>query len=187
MSQAEPATNGHPDGDGRDGLGDAALDQMGLMAVEEAQRRDNTLLGEVLEQLTETNLSALTETQNDLLSNLVVRDWVLGVFNKAEHWSARVQLQIIKEQFYNMFPSPKSPMQGAFRAAVANDADERLEALTKQAKFQVETFFEALKSRLTRSKDGELLERIDPSISEAHVSDDSSGDERTGLLGRVKS
>lgn len=185
MSQA--AENGHADAEDMpvdweptvQGAHDVALRE----GAQESTMGPN-VSGAVLKQLTQTDLSALSERSQDLLSNLVTQDWVLGYYSKAEHWELKVRLEIIKEQFYAMHPSSDCPIQGVVRAYVYDDEDAKLQPLTQVAKFQVETFFEGLKTRLTRGKDGHQLENLNKSINESHVlSERGEESERTGLAG----
>jgi hypothetical protein len=138
-----------------------------------------------LRELTRTDLSALDEASYELLQNLVSQDWLLGQYNESELLELKMDLLIIKEGFYAMHPSSDCVVTGEFREYVYDDPDESLEPLTQKARFQVETFFKAVWTRVTRGRNFKQQEMLVKSINESFVQDgrEESGG---GILGRFR-
>lgn len=141
--------------------------------------KDGSLKREYIESLTETTLEMETI---ELLDNLITRDWVLSNLKDAEIEEAKWRIvELAKVEVFNMHPRRNSQMEGARRAFMLNDKNEKLPTLTERDKNTLENFLHALFfGRLTRSRDGWQQEQMSKTISVSEMRD--KRDQKDGLM-----
>jgi len=105
------------------------------------------------------------------LQNMLSRDVVLGNLTEAQEHDMRYKLDVMKLKIMGIHPSKKG-VTGELRAFLMDDKSENVQALTQQERILLDDFFEALKIRLTRGREGFEREQMNTSISRAETDAD---------------
>jgi len=137
---------------------------------------------ELIEQLTDDDLDAADGT----LRNLTTKDIPSANFSEEEATEFRHYLDVVLERKRAAHPHEGQDVVAELREWVHDDQSAGLEPVSKSDLLTDETFKQAVAARITKGKDGKLLESALRSIRESVLrrgSDDSGGG---GLLGKIK-
>lgn len=127
----------------------------------------------------------LEEGEQDLLKNLVSRDFVLANWSFEQLNELKFDLEIIRDQYFAMHPDDDCVVTGDFRAYCYGDRSETREPLTESEKMKAITYFKGAFGRITRALDMKQQEMNAKTIRENRMSrDDNTGG--GGLVGRLR-
>lgn len=138
---------------------------------------------DVLQELTETDLDPASM---ELLKNMLSKEFVLANLSKPEKNEVVWNLRLKKQMFYWLHPHTDSIVTGDLRAYINDDPTDTLSPLSESEKFQLESIFDALRTRVTRSEDMKQQEMFNTEITEHRARDDREQD-TGGLIGWWKS
>lgn len=154
--------------------------------VQEAFRQDGGVDRSFIEEiLSSDDISAgdaddLQEVTIAKIQSLVGRDPVLANYTDAQEHDIRYKLEVLKYKVIGCHPPDSSQITGAVRAFLYDDEMEELEPLTQQERVLIDEFFEALKTRATRGREGFERKQINTRIAQTQT-EQQSNDQNDGI------
>lgn len=148
------------------------------------QGREDTLeeKTELIEQLTDDDLGAADAT----LQNLTTKDIPSANFSEAEAHEFRHYLEVVLERKKAAHPHEGQDVTGELREWVHDDQEAGLEPVSKNDLITDNTFVQAVAARITKGKEGKLLDSALRSIRESVLRRDSEDSSGGGILGKVR-
>lgn len=162
--------------DARERQHERNLEQLGH---QNALQRAEDVRSDLIETLSQTDIS---EGKKEILRNYISKDFVLAYFREAEVHEMRFMLEVEKDQYYSIFPGNDAIAQGATRAWINDDPSDTLMPISPKERRQIESFFDAVKSRITRARNMEQQKIAQTSITETRRRVDEEKDTDDGLL-----
>jgi len=89
----------------------------------------------------------------------------------------------LKYKVIGCHPPDNSAITGKTRAFLYDDPMEELEPLTQQERILIDEFFETLKTRATRGREGFERKQINTRIAQTRTEQESSNDNKGGFRG----
>lgn len=131
---------------------------------------------------TSTDLDDVTITK---IQNILSQDVVLGNFTAAQEHDRRLWVECQKYKVLGSHPPEESAIQGAARAFLYDDEMEQLQSLTQQERIIVHDFFELMKDRVSRGREGFERQQLNTNIArtETESKTDDDGGGLSGLFG----
>lgn len=127
----------------------------------------------------------LDEVTITKIQNVLSQDVVLGNFTKAQEHDRRLWLECQKYKALGVHPPEESAIQGPVRAFLYDDPMEELQSLSQQERLIIHDFFEAMKDRVGRGREGFEREQLNTNIARTETEKKSDDDTGTfkGLFG----
>lgn len=119
------------------------------------------------------------------IADLLTRDFPLANLNRDDREYYRLLQENIALYVKEQFPPEQSLMQGDVGAALLEEPDYRMRAMTEQQRNQIETLLLANHARSSRGLDGWQQDKISENIETQRVEDLREEEEETGVVGRV--
>lgn len=157
-------------------------------SLQEAFREDGKMSENYIEELLDNSelvvggTDDLQEVTVAKIQSLLSRDVVLGNHTEAQEHDIRWKLEVMRIKITGMHPPEDSCVTGATRAFLFDDEMEELQPLTQQERMLVDDLIEALKARITRSREGFERQQMNTSIAESHTKTDDTADTGGGLF-----
>lgn len=126
---------------------------------------------------------SLDEIEIRKVRGVLNQQLMLSKLTEAEVHDAVYKIEVMKYKIRGEFPSEESALQGPIRAALRDDANENLTALTGEQRNAIDQIIMSLQQLVRRSRDGFEREQINTSIARSESSSEKENDDDSGGLG----
>lgn len=146
---------------------------------------DRTFIEEILssDDVTAGSADDLQEVTVAKIKSLMGRDPILANMTSAQEHDIRFKLEVLKYKVLGSHPPDDSSIKGKTRAFLYDDPMEQLEPLTQQERILIDEFFETLKTRATRGREGFERKQINTRIAQTRTEQDSNNSQKGGFTG----
>lgn len=137
---------------------------------------DRTFIEEILssEDIKAGDATDLQEVTIAKIQSLIGRDPILANYTGAQEHDIRFKLEVLKYKVLGCHPPDESVIAGGVRAFLFDDEMEELKPLTQQERVLIDEFFEALKTRATRGREGFERKQINTRIAQTQTQQQNS-------------
>lgn len=125
-------------------------------------------------------------TAEEALQNLLSTDIPQANFSNSQLWEHREWVRVALRVVECQRPHSNQDVTGDLRAYVHDDPDADLEPMSVEDRIQNETFQRGMDARVSKARQGGLVESALSSIKQSVVRRVNSGSSSGGLLGRLK-